>query len=387
MLMALIAGGLALVLSNRMATGKKILASVSTIGLFYALGTAHWFLNFVMAATIMYFYISTGKIEDVLLKIIVFVTIMCVLWWRYSKEGFYIRPLKHVSNSLTAKQCQDECERSAGCKYAQVPLSTSRSGISTNCKNSYGFNQTISGNKNQGGDTWTNKLWKEPVTVSDSYSGRISTNGNRPSRVNIGSIKYVNMVPTSISLSVNMKDQGTGNETWGVYIEGHGPSGKVFEQKLKAPRSSRTVYYDTYDWRRERSAGNCRPDARVRARRGNNRRMPWGRTKHQDYILWIGRCNSLFGGGSVARCVSGREWPAGSGARCEINYTNSWSKVRTGRRASLVQGPLRTVSDSWQINTNNKITNIRVYAKTRGSGHSLTADSVSWSVKGWPKDI
>ena len=53
-LIILVASGLALMLGNKMAMGKKILASASTIGLFYALGTTvYWFLNFLIGGVIM----------------------------------------------------------------------------------------------------------------------------------------------------------------------------------------------------------------------------------------------------------------------------------------------------------------------------------------------
>ena len=65
-----IISGLVLIISDNQKTGKKILATASTIGLFYALGsTVFWFLNFIVAAVIMYFYVNSKDIEETLLKI------------------------------------------------------------------------------------------------------------------------------------------------------------------------------------------------------------------------------------------------------------------------------------------------------------------------------
>ena len=219
-LIILVSSGLALMLGNKMAMGKKILASASTIGLFYALGTTvYWFLNILLGGVIMYFYVSSKDIEDALLKIIVLTTTIGLLgWWRYShKEGFFVTPLKVVSNSLTAKQCQDACEGSLGCKYAQVPLASSVTGGRYKCWNSYGFNQRQWGGEKQGGDTWRNKKWRAPITSSGSYSGAIQTTGSRP---DYRLVKYNNlgtsgMIPQEVYLHVDMRDQGWGNPTWG----------------------------------------------------------------------------------------------------------------------------------------------------------------------------
>ena len=73
-----IISGLVFIISDNQKTGKKILATVSTIGLFYALGTTvFWFLNFIIAGVIMYFYTNSKDIEETLLKIIV-LTSQCI---------------------------------------------------------------------------------------------------------------------------------------------------------------------------------------------------------------------------------------------------------------------------------------------------------------------
>jgi hypothetical protein len=378
-IVVLIFGGLALIAPDRIEAGKKILACVSTVALFYALGTTvYWFLNFIMAAVIMYFYIGSKNTEEVWLKIIVFAATMGLIWhWRdLTKEGFNVSPLKYISSDLTAKQCQDVCEGSLGCKYAQVPLATSQSGSQNKCSISYGFNQSATGSKNQGGDTWTNKLWKAPITVNGSYNGTISTSGAAKVVAN----KSANMIPQEVSLSVDIKDQGWGNATWGIYIEGSGPSGIVFKQAILAPRSSSTITYPTYSRRSFRTAQKCVPISRIRDMRGNNTRMPWGRTKNEDYNLWVSNCSRI----SFSRCFP--FWPffAGKG-RCERGGGNvGYRNVFTGWGSRTVQGPLLGRSQTWKINTNNTITSIKVYAATRGQGHALTARSIKWSVKGWP---
>ena len=243
----LIAAGLALIISDNQKTGKKLLAAGSTIGLFYALGTTiYWFLNIIVGAVIMYFYINSKDIEETLLKIIVLTTTIGLLgWWRhYHKEGFYVSPLREISSSLTAKQCQDACEGTLGCKYAQVPLSSSKTGGRTKCWNSYGFNQKKWGGEKQGGDTWLNKLWRAPITLpvsGGSYSGTIQTSGSRPyfKTIRYEMVGGKGMVPEEVYLHADMRDQGWGNPTWGVYVEGYDKKGgKVFSKALKAPRSS-----------------------------------------------------------------------------------------------------------------------------------------------------
>ena len=89
-LIILVASGLALMLGNKMAI--KTLASASTVGLFYALGTTvYWFLNFIIGGVIMYFYATSKDIEDALLKIIVLTTTVGLLgWWRYSQKKVFL---------------------------------------------------------------------------------------------------------------------------------------------------------------------------------------------------------------------------------------------------------------------------------------------------------
>jgi hypothetical protein len=346
----LLLGGLALILSNRMETGKKLLASASTIALFYALGTTvYWFFNFFVAVIIMYFYIGSKNIEDVLVKIIVFVAIISLICkWNATKEGFYVSPLRYMSSALTARQCQDACQGSTGCKYAQVPPATSQTGLKNKCWNSYGFNQVTSGGEKQGGDTWLNNLWKPPTKVEGSYNGTISTSGP------VFTFRSVqtSMIPKEVSLSVNMRDQGWGNYTDGVYVEGSGPTGIVFKQVIRAPRTSSIVRYPVYK----------RTSYRVNttAYRRQSYRKCW------KYWLFWTKCKTAWRNVAYNKPVT--------------RYKNVVS--RYGSKS--VQGSLAGRSQTWQINTNKRITRIKVYAATRGQGHALTANSIRWSIKGWP---
>ena len=230
-LLSLIVGSGGLFLANQSKNAAKVFAAASTLGVFYALGyTVYWFLNFIILAVMMYFYTSSSNIEDALLKIIVLITTIGLLgYWRYtkSKEGFYVSPLKKMSDAVTAKNCQDLCEANIGCRYAQVPLATSKTGGNYKCEIGYGFNQGApTGNKDQGGDTWIKKKWKPPITVSGSGSN-IDTPRNPATTVSIGK-KYTNMIPKEITISASLRDQGWGSPTWGIYIQGYGPSGVVF---------------------------------------------------------------------------------------------------------------------------------------------------------------
>ena len=345
----LIASGLALMLSNKMMLGKKLLASASTIGLFYILGTTiYWFLNILIGVVIMYFYINSKDIEETLLKVIFLTTTIGLLgWWRYSqKEGFYVTPLTYISSALTAKQCQDACQGTLGCKYAQVPLATSLTGAKTKCWNSYGFNQNHWGGEKQGGDTWKSKLWKPPITTSSTYSGVIQTTGSRP---DYRLIKYnmTSMVPEEVYLHVDMRDQGFGNPTWGVYVEGYDKNGKtVFTKVLKAPRTGRTVNYATYR----------NQPYNVRSCHGNRHCTGW----------WFWR-----------RCHNHRH--------CHNN--RRYRSVFTGWRTKNVQGPMSHQVKTWKLSGSEQkeIKSVRCFVKTRGQGHSLRAQSIRWHVKGWPK--
>ena len=327
---------------------KKMMAVIATLGVIYAVGTTvYWFLNILVLAVIMYFYLSSETIDDTLLKTIILISTISLLgWWRYEhKEGFYVSPLKLISKSLTAKNCQDICQGATGCKYAQVPSGTSLSGKQNKCWNAYGFNQKHWGNVGQSGDTWINRQWQPPVTVSGSskvgwYNKTIATSGSRAQTVKVSSAA-ANMVPKQITINAKLRDQGWGNPTWGIYLEGWGPSGRVFKEVLQAPRSSRTVYDPIYKTR-------CRTSWRRR----------W-------YRIWW------------------RWWNP---------WTYWWQPYRSCSRYLSYYRPRNVLGDplnrniTKQVNPNNeKITSVNCYAYTRGSGHSLYASTVNWEVKGWKK--
>ena len=327
---------------------KKMMAVIATLGVIYAVGTTvYWFLNILVLAVIMYFYLSSETIDDTLLKTIILISTISLLgWWRYEhKEGFYVSPLKQISKEMTAKNCQDICQSAIGCKYAQVPSGTSLSGKLTNCQNSYGFDQKHWGGVGQSGDTWINRQWQPPVTVSGSsrsgwYNRTVATSGSRAQTINVSS-SAANMVPKQITINAKLRDQGWGNPTWGIYLEGWGPSGRVFKEVLQAPRSSRTVYDPIYKTR-------CRTSWRRR----------W-------YRIWW------------------RWWNP---------WTYWWQPYRSCSRYLSYYRPRNVLGDplnrniTKQVNPNNeKVTSVKCYAYTRGSGHSLYASTVNWEVKGWKK--
>tara|TARA_R110001592_G_scaffold1426_6_gene8533 strand:+ start:167 stop:1324 length:1158 start_codon:yes stop_codon:yes gene_type:complete len=373
-----ILSGLVLIISDKQVPGKMLLATASTLGLFYALGTTvFWFLNFIVAGVIMYFYINSKDIEETLLKIIVLTTTIGILgWWRQTqKEGFLVSPLRYVSSAFTAKQCQDACQGTLGCKYAQVPLATSKSGMKNKCWNSYGFNQRKWGSQAQGGETWLNKLWNPPITLpksGSSYSGTIQT----PSSPYYKVIReeYVGgngMVPEQVYLHADMRDQGWGNQTWGVYVEGYDKNGKlVFSRNFKAPRTSRTIRYPSYAWRYYNSPQQCIPNRGVERHKGT-----W---RNSDYLLWVKRCRAL----SSRQCGS-----FGWGLWCRKYVRRGVRRVFNGYRTKRSQGGLSHQSKTWTLSGNEQKTVARVkcFVKTRGSGHSLRAHAIRWSVKGWKK--
>ena len=330
---------------------RKMMVIASTIGVLIAVGsTVYWFLNLLVLAVIMYFYLSSETIDDTLLKTMILISTISLLgWWRYEhKEGFYVSPLTLISNSLTAKSCQDMCQGTIGCKYSQVPVNTSGTGVKTKCWNSSGFNQQHWGNKNQGGDTWFNLKYKPPITITGSsldgwYNKTISTSGSRAQTITISNKEEgINFIPKEITLSAKLRDQGWGNPTWGIYLEGYGPKGRVFKEVLKAARSSRTVSYPVYK---------------------NHCYYSWSKSWYSYRYWWWGwRTGRTYWWKPTRRCSK------------YIAYYGSKSVLGDPLNRSITK----------KINSNNlKVTSIKCYAHTRGSGHSLYASKVDWTVKGW----
>ena len=186
----------------------KILALLMTIGVFIAIGfLPHRFIGYAIMLIIMHFYVSTIGIDNVLFKVLILVTIMGLIfgWWSGlfdplaslldlfgSREGFVVHPLKLISNAMTTKQCQDSCQDAFDCKYAQLPLGTALTVGTKKCEHSFGMNQKASGSENQGGDTWVNKQYRNPVMVCGNY-GALTTNSGKVDK-RIMQTKHVNMV-------------------------------------------------------------------------------------------------------------------------------------------------------------------------------------------------
>ena len=292
-----------------------ILGLIVTVSLFSAVGSLPYkFIGYMLVIIIMYLYVTTKGIDNMWVKVmaLIAVTISLVFQFQVDKEGFYVSPLKHLSSSLTAKECQDICQSSSDCKYTQVPLGTSLSGNKTHCWNSYGLKQFIWGSKANGGDTWTNTLYKDPITRSGQWSGRIATTGSRKQTVEIKTEWLSPLLKIKqVDLTARLRDQGWGNPTWGIYIDGRDANNNtVFREVVKAPRSKRTVSYtQCYGW--------------------------W----------WWRSCD---------------------------------------RRYRSVMGPRIMNSKSDTESSNTPIRSLRIYAYSRGSGHSLDLDYVKWSVVGYP---
>ena len=360
-----------------------ILAVLATVGVLFLIGYLPYrFVGYILLLMIVYLYVTLSQIDDILLRSLGLITIMGIIvgWWTglfdglkqllNFREGFYVSPLKKISDALTARQCQDTCQSAKMCKYSQVPLGTIWSGAKNACWNSYGLNQNTSGSKRQGGDTWQNRLYRQPITVGErrgyhQWNSSVvtwKTNSGRKHRLMISDVR-VNMIPAQLRLYVSLRDQGWGNRTWGIYVVGYDARGKeAFKEVLKAPRTSRQVNTPVYQ--------NYTYNQRVR-RRGRRSRYWHGRRAP----AWIFR-KWLWG-----------HW----------HYRNQyyWTTIRrTGRRLvrynkKNVQGGLQTKNLIANYNIPNyknvgPITRIKVYAETRGQGHALEAGRVDWRVRGWP---
>jgi len=359
-----------------------ILAVLATVGVLIIMGYVPYkFIGYMLLGMILYFYVTLSQIDDVLIRSLGLMAIVGLIvgWWTglfdvlktlfdpsVVNEGFFVAPVKKISDALTAKECQDSCESAQICKYSQVPLGTTQSGAKNACWNSYGIYQNAWGSRNQGGDTWQNKLYKEPITASetrgyDRWTPIVAykTNPGKKDRLSISDMN-VKMIPGQLNMTVSLRDQGWGNRTWGIYIVGLNDKGQeVFKEVMQAPRTGYKLRYPVYQ------------DYYY------NRRVPyWTRVR------------------TGGHCHGGWWWYR---RRCHYGYRNvlRYRNVRTkGRRVikygtKNVQGGLSTRSLSKVYNgpggkNIGAISKIKVYAETRGQGHSLEAGRVTWSVRGWP---
>ena len=364
-----------------------ILAVLATVGVLIIMGYIPYkFVGYLLLSMIMYLYVSLSEIEDVLVRSLGLLAIVGVIvgWWtglfnvigelfnrilgqEGMQEGMFVSPVTKISDALTAKQCQDTCEQSKTCKFSQVPLDTTKTGGKYPCWNSYGVYQRAWGSRRQGGDTWQNKLYREPITVGETrgynrWTPNVAykTTSGRPHTLWISDVR-TNMIPNQVCLTVSLRDQGWGNPTWGIYVVGYDPWGREkFREVMQAPRTARQVRYPIY------------------TSYTYTVRQPYRSCSWQHYHCWRGswwrrKCHSHY--------------------HCSTRYRNV---KKTGKRVARygsrnVQGGLSTRSLCWYLNqpgrksTNGPITRIKVFAQTRGQGHNLEAGRVVWSVRGWPQ--
>ena len=220
--------GLYLLKKNKFA--GKLLAAASTLGIFMAVGnTVYWILNSIIMIAMMYFYVTTDNIEDILFKIIVLLSTITLvgMWNNKMKEGFTISNLRTVSNSMTTKECQDYCEKTKQCKYAETPPLQKKG----NCKISSGINQYVWGYKSS--NLWKNKNY---IRVNENDYGSYYTTSRSAQTKNIKTVN-INMIPKIVRLEGEVGDQGWGNRTRGLYIRGYRGNNTIFSESLVAPRT------------------------------------------------------------------------------------------------------------------------------------------------------
>ena len=332
--------------------GKGILAVTITVLVFHSIGLLpNRFWNILATLGVMAIYVKNyNDIEGFLIYSFLFFSILGLLGIfdatiNGNKEGFYVNNMKLISNNLTAKQCQDACEADRMCKYSVMPLNTSEAfpPKENKCWQSYGLWQNRIGNANSGYDVWLNKKYKNPITISRTFAWPAYNAGRgsfwsgtvvqtTPSRWDSRLIRYEQftpMYPYRMNFSAVMKDQGWGNPTWGIYIRLEGMNGEtVYQTVLKAPRSVR----------------------RITRRRCSRYTCGW----YWNWAFWRGGF-----------------WRRRYCTRCSY-YTQS------------VAGPMIPVS-TWIPNLpNKKVRAVRIWAQTRGAGHSLMGSKVSYSLWAQP---
>ena len=330
--------------------GKGILAVTITVLVFYSIGLLpNSFWNILAVLGVMSIYIKNyNDVEGFLIYSFFFLSILGLLGifdatFDFNKEGFYVNNMKYISGSLTAKQCQDACEGDSECKYAVMPLNSSERfpPVNDKCWNSYGLTQYRMGDKNSGYDVWYNKLYRDPLIIDRTFawpSYNVGRGGyfsgtvvqTTPSRWDSRLIRYEQFAPMyakRLSFSAVMKDQGWGNPTWGIYIRLEGMNGEtIYQGVLKAPRSIRRI------------------------------------SRRRCYRYWCGWSRNWWWGWW---------WRSRYCTRCYY-YTQS------------IAGPMIPVSLSVDGFPKKKVRAVRIWAQTRGAGHSLMGSKVNYKLTAYP---
>lgn len=330
-----------------------ILAVSITVLVFSTIGLIPGYAwNIVALLGVMLIYIKNyNDTELFIVYSLFFISILGLLGLFHStiknkKEGFYVNNMRLISPNIKAKQCQDACEADRECKYSIMPLNTSEAfpAKENKCWLSYGLSQKKFGNSSSGYDVWRNKKYKEPIVIKRTFDwpnwnvGRggffsgtvVQTTPSKPDNITIRYERFAPMYPKNLNFSAVLKDQGWGNSTKGIYIRLEGMNGENIHQvELKAPRSVRNI---------------------------RKRRC-------ESY-----RCGSYF----KFDFWNGGFWKPRYCPRCYY-YSQS------------VAGPM--ISESKYVpNLPNKLVSaVRVWAQTRGQGHSLMGSKVAYSLTAYTK--
>ena len=231
--------------------GYKFLALLITVGVFSATGYLPYsVVGYVLLFAIMYIYITSKDTEDMLFRILLLITVYFTVSYvfTYTKEGFYITPSRLISHSMTAKQCQDMCESNKHCKFANVPLGTSRSGRRTTCWNSYGQGQRAYGSSSQGGDTWQNKNYVQPPPPPPPPKPRMFRNGEY--------IAIRNYRGQWLAADPRGKHDQIGyrpwRQTWETFQVLHHPNGNPDHYLIKSIHGKWLIFNSGWRWHRDR---------------------------------------------------------------------------------------------------------------------------------------
>tara|TARA_Y100000591_G_C21852188_1_gene712468 strand:+ start:64 stop:1152 length:1089 start_codon:yes stop_codon:yes gene_type:complete len=160
-----------------------------TFGILYGIGLLPYsFFIFVVLGLMMHTYVKSASIEDTLFNVLLIITI-CLFLGMFGdidffkpfrnfklKEGFWLNPSRqydHISQSMTAIQCQNACQQQKNCKFAVFPRNIQNGGRG-DCWNTKGSDkdQELKGGTDTGYAAWRNKFYEPKKNIISPFNLR-----------------------------------------------------------------------------------------------------------------------------------------------------------------------------------------------------------------------